>query len=92
MALLLGYDLGSSSTKATLMEAQTGAILASATFPQKEFEIIAAKPGWAEQDPQRWWQSVKSVTKQIKAKTQFDADQVKAVGISYQDARAGRGE
>ena len=55
MALLLGYDVGSSSIKATLMEAETGKVLAAAVSPAKELEIIAKKDGWAEQHPQIWW-------------------------------------
>ena len=47
MALLLGYDVGSSSIKATLMEAETGRVLASATSPERELEIIAKELGWA---------------------------------------------
>ena len=84
MALLLGYDVGSSSVKATLMEAKTGAVLATATSPEKELEIIAQKLGWAEQHPEVWWDNVKSVTQQIKAKTRFDASDVEGIGISYQ--------
>lgn len=84
MALLLGYDVGSSSVKATLMEADTGKVLASAASPQKELEIIAQKPGWAEQHPHIWWDNVKSATWQIKAQTKFDARSVQAIGISYQ--------
>ena len=41
MALLLGYDVGSSSIKATLMDAGTGQVLAAATSPDKELEIVA---------------------------------------------------
>jgi xylulokinase len=84
MALLLGYDVGSSSVKATLMEAETGKALASATSPDKELEIIAKQPGWAEQEPDTWWQHVKLATEQIKAKAPFDSCDVKAIGISYQ--------
>ena len=47
MALLLGYDVGSSSIKAALMEAETGKVLATATTPEKELEIIAQRSGWA---------------------------------------------
>ena len=47
MSLLLGYDVGSSSVKATLMDSQTGKVLASATSPDKELEIIAKESGWA---------------------------------------------
>ena len=84
MALLLGYDVGSSSIKATLMDAHSGTVLAAATSPQKELEITALKDGWAEQDPQVWWQHVKKATAKIKAQTDFDPSDIKAVGISYQ--------
>jgi len=84
MALLLGYDVGSSSIKATLMEAETGKVLAAATSPEKELEIIAEKLGWAEQHPAVWWDNVKSATQKVKAQAEFEAADVDAIGISYQ--------
>ncbi len=84
MALLLGYDVGSSSIKATLLDAQTGRVVGSATSPERELEIIAKKSGWAEQHPQTWWENVIAATQKIKAKTDFAASDVKAIGISYQ--------
>ena len=84
MALLLGYDVGSSSIKATLMDAETGKVLAAATSPDKELEIVAKQLGWAEQDPAVWWEHVKTATQKIKALAEFDAGDVHAIGISYQ--------
>jgi xylulokinase len=84
MAFLLGYDVGSSSIKATLMEVETGQVVAAATLPAKELEIIAVKPGWAEQHSGVWWDNVKSATRQIKEKAKFETCDVKAIGISYQ--------
>ena len=84
MALLLGYDVGSSSIKATLMDTETGKVLAAATSPDKELEIVAKQSGWAEQDPAVWWENVKAATQKIKAQTKFDAGDVHAIGISYQ--------
>jgi len=84
MALLLGYDVGSSSIKATLMDAETGQVLAAATSPDKELEIVAKQLDWAEQDPDVWWEHVKTATKKIQAQTKFDAGDVHAIGISYQ--------
>ena len=84
MALLLGYDVGSSSIKATLMDAETGKVLAAATSPDKELEIVAKQLGWAEQDPTVWWEHVKTATKKIQSRTEFDAGDVHAIGISYQ--------
>jgi len=84
MALLLGYDVGSSSIKATLMESATGKVVGSATSPGKELDILAERPGWAEQEPSVWWENVVSATQQIRAETGFDAGDVAAIGISYQ--------
>jgi len=81
---LLGYDVGSSSIKATLLEAETGSQVASATSPDKEMEIIAESPGWAEQHPQLWWQNVTAATAKIKSDFSFDPADVRAIGISYQ--------
>lgn len=84
MGYLLGYDVGSSSIKATLMEAVTGEVIASATSPQTELAIMAPKPGWAEQEPRVWWDNVKAATAEIKAKAGVNMHEVEAIGISYQ--------
>lgn len=84
MALLMGYDVGSSSIKATLMDAQTGQVVGSATSPKQEMEMIAKKSGWAEQHPETWWEHIKAATHEIKQNTGFDASAVKAIGIAYQ--------
>ncbi len=84
MALLLGYDVGSSSIKATLMDAGTGRVLTAATSPDKELEITAKQLGWAEQHPSVWWEHVKAATQKIRAPAKLNAGDVKAIGISYQ--------
>lgn len=48
---LLGLDVGSSSIKAALVNAETGAITASATSPETELEMISLHPGWARRTP-----------------------------------------
>lgn len=82
--LLLGYDVGTSSIKATLMDAETQEVVASATAPAKEMEIIAHQVGWAEQHPQMWWKNVKSATAQILAEARIDVGDIEAIGITYQ--------
>ncbi len=84
--LLLGYDVGSSSIKATLMEAETGKVLASATSPQeKELKMIANKPGWAEQYAETWWKHLKLATQQVKNQTDYNLKKEDTpIGISYQ--------
>ena len=49
---LLGYDIGSSSVKASLVDVGTGKCVASAFFPKTEAGIIAVRSGWAEQEPE----------------------------------------
>ena len=81
---LLGYDIGSSSVKASLVNAESGKCVSSAFFPKTEAEIIAVKPGWAEQDPGNWWENLKLATQAVLAESGVNAEDIKAIGISYQ--------
>jgi len=81
---LLGYDIGSSSVKAGLLEISTGKVLASATSPETEMKITAIKSGWAEQEPELWWEHLKRATEMVKKEDPSSLKGVKAVGISYQ--------
>ncbi len=81
---LLGYDIGSSSVKASLVDAQTGKCAASSFHPKSEAAIMAVKPGWAEQEPSSWWDYLKSATADIMASSKVDPKDIKAIGISYQ--------
>ncbi len=81
---LLGYDLGSSSIKAALVEAETGKTIAVVHHPEKEMPISSVRAGWAEQDPEIWWEHIKIATQKLIAKSLVNASTIKAVGISYQ--------
>ena len=81
---LIGYDIGSSSVKASLVEAESGRCVASAFYPKTEAPIIALQPGWAEQEPDSWWQYLKEATADIMRAAQAKGDEVAAIGISYQ--------
>lgn len=81
---LLGYDIGSSSVKASLVDAQSGACVASASFPKTEAPIKAVQPGWAEQAPDHWWQYLREATAEVLSASHVAGADVKAIGISYQ--------
>lgn len=81
---LLGYDLGSSSVKASIIDAATGLCIASAFRPQMEMPITAKQQGWAEQAPEMWWRHLKEATQAILRKSGIDSCDVAAIGISYQ--------
>ena len=81
---LLGYDVGSSSVKAALVNADSGQIVASDFFPKNEMKITATKPGWAEQSPDMWWENLKLATESVLSAAGVAGNDIKAIGISYQ--------
>ena len=81
---LLGYDIGSSSVKASLVDAQNGQCVATAFYPKSEAPIKALQAGWAEQRPDDWWQYLKDATADILSQSGADKNEIKAIGISYQ--------
>ena len=81
---LLGYDIGTSSVKACIVDAETGAIVASDFYPRQEAPIKSLRPGWAEQNPGDWWTRLKEATRSVLAISKADPADIKAIGISYQ--------
>jgi xylulokinase len=79
---LLGLDIGSSSVKAALLDAATGKVIARATSPSSELPIDAARPGWAEQHPDLWWEHVSAAVREIGRETPLSG--VRAIGVGYQ--------
>jgi len=80
----LGFDIGSSSVKADLLNLDTGKSEASAFSPKNEMPITALRAGWAEQDPNMWWENLKLATSEILSASHIERDQIIAIGISYQ--------
>lgn len=81
---LLGYDIGSSSIKAALLEAETGKCVAAASYPSDEMPIDAPQPGRAEQNPEMWWANVQSVTAKLFEQKAVSKEDIRAIGIAYQ--------
>jgi len=81
---LLGYDLGSSSVKASLINAESGRCIASAFYPKKEMKISAPRPDWAEQDPESWWSNLILATNDVLQDAEIDSSSIGAIGVAYQ--------
>jgi xylulokinase len=81
---LLGYDIGSSSVKAALLEVNSGKVVARAFSPSSEMQIHSLQTGFAEQNPEQWWDELIIATKKIKEQISYKVDEVIAIGISYQ--------
>lgn len=81
---LLGYDIGTSSVKASIVDAKSGKCVATDFFPKSEAPIKALQQGWAEQDPESWWKHLKDVTSSVLASSKVDPKDIKAIGFSFQ--------
>ncbi|MDK2962871.1 MAG: xylulokinase [Verrucomicrobiota bacterium] len=84
MEYLLGIDVGSSSVKASLLDVHSGACAGSAFYPETEQKISSPHPGFAEQDPQLWYDCAKDAVRDAMRQAGAAADDVKAIGIAYQ--------
>ncbi|MDW5289125.1 xylulokinase [Formosa sp. PL04] len=80
----LGIDLGSSSVKVALVDAESGKKIISLLEPPNEMEIIAINPDWAEQDPNMWWMHVCNAIKRVTVEANVKLSDIKNIGISYQ--------
>ncbi|NND05512.1 MAG: carbohydrate kinase [Saprospiraceae bacterium] len=81
---LLGYDIGSSSIKAALVDVESGTQVAVAQQPKVEMEMIAEQPGWAEQQPEEWWKHLCNATRELLEMTGIDSSKIQGIGIAYQ--------
>lgn len=82
--LLLGIDVGTSSIKVSVVDAQTKRCVAQAQYPETEAEIISHRSGWAEQSPVLWWQHTQQAILKAHALHAYDPKAIAAIGIAYQ--------
>ncbi len=82
--LSIGYDIGSSSIKCAILDCENGKTIAHGSYPAEEMEIQSPKPGWAEQDPELWWQYTVTLTQRLLRENHLDPASIKTIGISYQ--------
>ena len=81
---LLGIDIGSSSVKTALLNIDSGQPAASAFSPDDEMPMISLQPGFAEQDPELWWNELVNSLALLRKKHSFKGEDIAAIGISYQ--------
>ncbi len=82
--LLLGIDIGTSSIKVSVVDAQTQQCIASAQYPETEAGIISHQNGWAEQSPEGWWQFTQQAIAKVHATKTYNPKDIAAIGIAYQ--------
>jgi xylulokinase len=82
--LLLGLDIGTSSIKASVVDADTQQCIATVQYPETEVEIISLQPGWAEQSPDMWWLNVQQAILKLHAQKKYNPQDIGAIGVAYQ--------
>ena len=76
--LTLGVDIGTTNVKASVLDTETGKIMA---FGSEEHPLFHPHPGWAEQDADNYWNAVVSAIRQCLEAGNF-ADDISAVALS----------
>jgi len=73
---VLGIDVGTTALKAIALERERG-IVAQAELPH---ELLSRHPGWAEEDPERWWTTTLEAIHELLAGVPATA--IEAIGVS----------
>ncbi len=81
---LLGIDIGSSSVKASILNGESGEIEGSSFYPKSEMAILAGQSGWAEQQPELWWDNLKLAILEALSLAKISGKDIIGIGISYQ--------
>jgi xylulokinase len=82
--LLLGIDIGTSSIKVAIVDAASSKTLVTVQYPDAETPINALQPGWAEQNPNSWWEHVQQAILKAHATKKYNPLDIQSIGIAYQ--------
>lgn len=80
MKYLLGIDIGTSGTKTVLFD-RGGNPISSSTA---EYPLYQPEIGWAEQDPQDWWNAVCITINQVIKDSNINPESISGIGLSGQ--------
>ncbi|PRX57258.1 xylulokinase [Flagellimonas meridianipacifica] len=80
----IGFDIGSSSIKASLVDANTGKAICTLQEPNEEMQIVSNQTDWAEQDPEVWWRHICTASRRLLNENKIKAEDINGIGIAYQ--------
>jgi len=81
MSYMMGIDVGTTGTRAVVVRPD-GHVIGAATGDHQPMRM--AKPGWAEQDPEDWWQATILAVRAALAAAGLKGTDIAAVGLSGQ--------
>ena len=82
--LLLGIDVGTSSIKVAIVDAQSQKCITTVQYPDVETGITSLHKGWAEQSPDMWWENVQQAILKAHVTKKYNPKDIGAIGIAYQ--------
>lgn len=80
MKNLLGIDLGTSAVKLLLMD-ETGKVVGTIT---KDYPVYFPEPGWAQQNPEDWWEATKEGIRELLSVSHIAPAQICSIGVGGQ--------
>lgn len=81
MSFMMGIDVGTTGTRAVIVRPD-GHVEAAALADHRPMRM--EQPGWAEQDPDDWWQAALLAVRAALDKTDLHGSDIAAVGLSGQ--------
>jgi len=80
MSFVIGIDVGTSGVKGLLV-GEDGKVAGEALV---EYGMEAPRPGWAEQDPDKWWEASVEAVKKLMSGSAAGPDDVAGIGLTGQ--------
>jgi len=77
---LLGVDISTTGAKALLID-QAGHVISSATTP---LTLQTPYPLWSEQNPEQWWQGIRTSIQKVLVESDAAVDSIAAIGLTGQ--------
>ena len=74
---VLGIDSGTGSIRVGIFDIKGRPV----AFSSKEYSTTYPRPGWAEQDPDEWWESLVEAAHEAIEKSRINSDDIVAIGV-----------
>ena len=81
MSYMMGIDVGTTGTRAVIVRPD-GHVVGAATGDHQPMRML--RPGWAEQDPEDWWQAALVAIRRALSEARLKGSEVAAVGFTGQ--------
>ena len=79
MSCVIGIDIGTTSTIGILLDTSSNKILKKISF---DVELFSYKEGWAEEDPNQWWNNTKKIIKKLSSFAQKKRIKISSIGTT----------